>query len=45
MSVTHVLNAKTGKSDRVMTLVGQIVLWSLQFNFLTNSKHLKGSDN
>ena len=45
MAVTHILNAKTSKSERVMTLVRQIVLWSLQFDFMINSSHLKGSDN
>ena len=44
MAVTHILNAKTGKSERVMALVRQIVLWSLQFDFIINSTHLKGSD-
>ena len=45
MAVTHILNAKTGKSERVMALVRQIVLWSLPFDFIINSTHLKGSDN
>ena len=28
-----------------MSLVRQIVLWSLQFNFSINSSHVRGSEN
>ena len=46
MAVTHFLNAKSGKSERVMMfLVRQIVLWSLQINFIINSSHVRGSEN
>ena len=45
MAVMHFLNTKSGKSERVMSLVRQIVLWSLQFNFIINSSHVRGFEN
>ena len=45
IAVTHFLNAKSGKSERVMSLVRQIVLWSLQFNFIIKSSHVRDSEN
>ena len=45
MAVTHFLNAKSGKSERVMSLVREIVLWLLQFNVIINSSNLRDSEN
>lgn len=45
MAVVQILNSKTAKSERVMTLVRQIVLWSLQYDFIINSSHVRGCDN
>ncbi|MBV2113348.1 MAG: hypothetical protein KUF82_20545 [Candidatus Thiodiazotropha sp. (ex Ctena orbiculata)] len=45
MAVVHILNSKSAKSERVMSLVRQIVLWSLQYDFIINSSHVKGCEN
>ena len=45
MACLHILNSKSGKSERVMKLVRAIVLWSLQFDFHINAVHVKSADN
>ena len=45
LAVTHFLNAKCWKSENVMSLVRQTVLCSLQFNFIINNSHVRGSEN
>ena len=40
MACLHILNSKTGKSDRVMKLIRTIVLWSLQYDFHINAMHV-----
>ena len=45
MACLHILNSKSGKSERVMKLVRAIVLWSLQFDFHANAVHAKSADN
>ena len=45
MACLHILNSKSGKSERVIKLVRAIVLWSLQFDFHINAVHVKSADN
>jgi hypothetical protein len=45
MAVVHILNSKSSKSNRVMALVRQIVLWSLKFDFQLNAVHISGVNN
>lgn len=45
MAVVHILNSKSAKSDRVMSLVRQIVLWSLTFDFHITGLFVPGSQN
>lgn len=45
MACLHILNSKSGKSERVMKLVRAIVLWSLQFDFHINAVHVKSAEN
>ena len=45
MACLHILNSKSGKSERVMKLVRAIVLWSLQFDFHINGVHVNSAEN
>lgn len=45
MALVHIINAKTAKSERVMHLVRQIVLWSLQYDFHINAFHVFTHEN
>ena len=45
MSVVQILNSKSSKSERVMSLVRQIVMWSMQFSFHINAMHIPGVNN
>lgn len=45
MSVVHILNTKTSKSERVMQLVRRMVLWSLQGSFHFSAHHVPGRSN
>lgn len=44
-AVVQILNSKTSKSERVMTLVRCIVLWSMQFDFYLKAEHIMGVKN
>ena len=45
MACLHILNSKSGKSERVMKLVRAIVLWSFQFDFHINAVHVNSAEN
>lgn len=44
-AVVDILNAKSSKSERVMSLVRQIVMWSMQFSFNIKAVHVPGVEN
>ena len=44
-AVVYILNNKTSKSDRVMSLLRPIVYWTLVSNIFLKSKHLPSVDN
>ena len=45
MAVVQILNSKSSKSDRVMTLVRLIVHWSMECSFHIKAVHLPGVNN
>jgi hypothetical protein len=45
MAVVQILNSKSSKSERVMSLVRQIVMWSMQFSFHIKAVHVPGVNN
>ena len=44
-SVVHILNSKTSRSKRVMTLIRKIVLFSLRYDFHINGLFIAGTSN
>ena len=45
MAVVQILNSKSSKSERVMSLVRPIVMWSMQFSFNIMAVHVPGVNN
>ena len=44
-SVVHIINKKSSKSVRVMSLVRHLVLSTLQYNIMTKALHISGISN
>lgn len=45
MSVVHIINKKSSKSERVMALLRRLVLLTLQYNLLIKAQHIPGKVN
>ena len=45
MDVMSILNNKSSKNDRVMSLLRKIVYWTLMSNFLFKATHIASSEN